>query len=93
MKSLEDKKKIAIFGGSFDPPTLAHIELASEIYNTHNDIDEVWLVPCGDGRRDKSLRTKGIHRYNMLKLILNDIIGENGPIYVNLFSNLFRLGK
>jgi nicotinic acid mononucleotide adenylyltransferase len=69
-------------GGSFDPPTLAHVQIASEIYNTHEDVDEVWIVPCGDGRGDKSLKTKGLHRLAMLELILTDIIGNNAPIKV-----------
>ena len=25
-------KTVAVFGGSFDPPTLAHVQVASEIY-------------------------------------------------------------
>ncbi len=76
-------KRIAILGGSFDPPTLSHITAASEIYNTHENIDEVWLIPCGDGRKDKSLRTLAKHRLAMLKLILNDILGKNVPVYIN----------
>ena len=27
------KKQVAILGGSFDPPTIAHIQIACEIYN------------------------------------------------------------
>ncbi len=73
-------------GGSFDPPTLAHVQIASEIYNTHEDVDEVWIVPCGDGRGDKSLKTKGVHRLAMLQLILTDIIGNNAPIKVSKYD-------
>jgi nicotinic acid mononucleotide adenylyltransferase len=76
------RKKVAILGGSFDPPTLAHIELACEIYNTHEDVDAVWLVPCGDGRSDKNLRSKGKHRLEMLRKILKDVITEEVPIEV-----------
>jgi hypothetical protein len=61
---------------------LAHVQIASEIYNTHEDVDEVWIVPCGDGRGDKSLKTKALHRLAMLQLILTDIIGDNAPIKV-----------
>ena len=74
---------VAILGGSFDPPTIAHIQVASEIYNTHEDIDAVWIIPCGDGRGDKSLKTAAVHRIKMLNLILKDIIGDKAPIEVN----------
>ncbi len=74
---------VAILGGSFDPPTISHIQIASEIYNTHEDIDAVWIIPCGDGRGDKSLKTKAVHRIKMLNLILKDIIGDKAPIEVN----------
>ena len=37
------EKVIAILGGSFDPPTIAHIQVAAEIYNNFS-IDEVWII-------------------------------------------------
>jgi nicotinic acid mononucleotide adenylyltransferase len=70
-------------GGSFDPPTISHMQLACEIYNNYADVDEVWFVPCGDGRGDKSLRTAAIHRMHMLELILKDLIDDSVPIKVN----------
>ena len=48
------RKKVAILGGSFDPPTVSHLQLASETLNICAEIDEVWLVPCGE-RADKKL--------------------------------------
>ena len=47
-------KKVAILGGSFDPPTISHLQLASETLNSCSEINEVWIVPCGD-RPDKKL--------------------------------------
>jgi len=83
------KKKIAVLGGSFDPPTIAHVQCAAEVYNNCDDVDEVWIIPCGDGRDDKSLKTPGFHRLEMLKLILRDIIGEEVPIKVKITKNNF----
>jgi hypothetical protein len=60
------------------------VQLACEIYNNFADVEEVWFVPCGDGRGDKSLRTEGIHRQKMLELILRDLIEENVPIKVRI---------
>ena len=37
-------KNVAIFGGSFDPPHIAHIWIASKI-SMRSDINEVWIVP------------------------------------------------
>ncbi len=59
------------------------LKIAKEIYNTFKDIDEIWLIPCGDGRNDKKLKTEGNHRIEMLKLILLDLIDEGIPIKVN----------
>ena len=36
---------IAIFGGSFDPPTLGHALVATWVKLTQN-VDQVWLVPA-----------------------------------------------
>jgi nicotinic acid mononucleotide adenylyltransferase len=32
------KQQIAILGGSFDPPTIAHIQIACEVYNNIPEI-------------------------------------------------------
>ena len=46
--------KICYFGGSFDPPTLAHIEVAEKVIETCA-IDEVWMAPCYKSLYGKSL--------------------------------------
>lgn len=38
------KKRIAVFGGAFDPPHYAHL-FAIQTLNMREDVDEVWLVP------------------------------------------------
>lgn len=45
------KSKIGVLGGSFDPPTISHLQLCSEALNVLN-FDEIWMIPCGS-RRDK----------------------------------------
>ena len=77
------KSQVAILGGSFDPPTIAHIQIACEVYNNIPEISEVLIIPCGDGRSDKSLRTPSSHRLKMLKLILEDLINEEIPIKID----------
>ena len=80
------KKRVAYLGGSFDPPTIAHIQVACEIYNKIDNIDEVWISPCGDGRIDKLLKTPFKHRLNMLKLIKDDILNDNIPIIISEYE-------
>lgn len=38
--------EIAVFGGTFDPPTVAH-EAIIDACIKRSDIDEVWLLPSG----------------------------------------------
>ncbi len=40
------KRKIAIYGGAFDPPTIAHLFIVTAI-SARDDVDEVWLLPSG----------------------------------------------
>ena len=39
------RKRIGIFGGSFDPPHKGHIEICRYLLDK-NDVDEIWVVPC-----------------------------------------------
>ena len=82
MNTIQEKRKnIALLGGSFDPITIAHLQIATEIYNNFDYIDEVWLVPCGDAREDKKL-SKGVDRVEMINLLLKDSLFSDVPIKV-----------
>lgn len=37
--------KIAVLGGSFDPPHIGHALIAAQV-KEHLPVDEIWLVPC-----------------------------------------------
>ncbi|MCL2823226.1 MAG: nicotinate-nicotinamide nucleotide adenylyltransferase [Polyangiaceae bacterium] len=37
---------VAIFGGSFNPPHVAHVMIASFVVMTETVVDELWVVPC-----------------------------------------------
>ncbi len=60
------KLKVGFFGGSFNPPTNVHINLANELI-TKRVLDKVIFVPVGDYYQKQDL-IPAIHRYNMLKI-------------------------
>lgn len=61
--------KIAILGGSFDPPHLGHIFIASQVKELLK-LDEVWLMPAHDHPFDKQLSSVEM-RFAMTKLLEN----------------------
>lgn len=62
-------KKVALFGGSFDPPTLAH-QYVVDLTLMNCPIDEVWMMPCYKSLYGKNLQADN-HRLNMLSLQVN----------------------
>ena len=47
LQTVMGKKRIALFGGKFAPPTDRHLLVAANII--HLELaDEVWFVPCGE---------------------------------------------
>lgn len=66
---------IGILGGSFNPITKGHINLAKYVLNSKFNINEVWLLPCYKSLTNKKL-VDTYHRLNMCKLAI-----ENEPNY------------
>lgn len=58
--------KLGFYGGCFNPPTKAHIELAKKALEECS-LDKVIFVPVGDLYQKEGM-AKAIHRYNMLKI-------------------------
>lgn len=63
-----NKKVIAVFGGSFNPPINSHISLAKEIIDKCNRVEKLIFVPVSTKYQKAKLESNE-HRYNMLKLI------------------------
>lgn len=59
--------RIALFGGSFDPPHVGHLQVAKEVIR-HKIVDDVWFIPCADHPFRKQM-TSAVHRVAMLKLL------------------------
>lgn len=66
------KKAIAIFGGSFNPPLNSHLELAKQIIKNMDYIERIIYVPVSTKYNRKSNLVGDTHRYNMLKIMCKD---------------------
>ena len=53
-KSLGRKKRIALYGGAFNPIQNGHVEVAKFVLKTAN-VDEVWLVPAYEHMNNKEM--------------------------------------
>ena len=58
--------KIAIFGGSFNPPHIMHKQIALSLVN-NKYVDKVIFVPTGSKYNKENL-IENKHRLNMLKI-------------------------
>jgi len=69
--------KIAILGGSFDPPHLGHLLIANQV-KEHTGIDQVWLMPNYSTAAHHKIFQKQLSpvadRLAMAKLLENDFI-------------------
>lgn len=65
---MKDKKILAIFGGSFNPPLNSHFSLAEQMLTEYKNIEKVIFVPVSTKYNKKGLLANE-HRFNMLKLV------------------------
>ncbi len=63
--------KLFIFGGSFDPPHIAHYELCEFMYAKFKP-EQFIILPCYKQALKNRHNTLAIHRLNMLKLMFNN---------------------
>ena len=63
-----EKRTIAIFGGSFNPPLNSHFSIAEQIIEEYENIEKIVFVPVSKIYKKSNL-IGNEHRYNMLKLV------------------------
>lgn len=63
--------KIGIYGSSFDPITNVHLWTASTVAHRCG-LDKVIFLPCSSKRTDKDLSTDDTHRWNMVKMAIEE---------------------
>lgn len=88
---MQEKRGIAIFGGSFNPPLNSHITLAKEILKKFKVLEKLIFVPVSTRYQKESLVSDN-HRYNMLKLICKkeDKL-EVSDVELNLDKQLYTI--
>lgn len=75
------KNLIAIYGGSFNPPTIAHENIARDILKL-DGITKLIYLPVGDSYKKKTL-ISAKQRYNMLKIILEKLKNDGLDVDIN----------
>lgn len=82
--------KIGFFGGCFNPPTLAHINLAKRVL-VETTLDKVIFVPVGDFYNKEEL-APAQERYNMLKIACEESNNfEVSDIEIGIKDNLYAI--
>lgn len=76
------RRRIAVYGGAFDPITNSHLLCAAEIIHS-GAADEVWFVPCGPRPDKPALKTPPLHRYVMCQIAVNSTFGVDFPVKVS----------
>jgi len=73
------KKRVALFGGAFDPIHIGHMGTVEQVLkNFPDDVDEVWFLPCYSDAFGLKSMVEPEHRINMIKLMLR------GTNYTNI---------
>ena len=73
--------RIALYGGSFDPPHLGHVITITAVLNS-GQVDEVWLVPTGL-HPDKASHASPESRKQMVAVMLATMFGSKVPVFLN----------
>jgi len=67
------KRKTIIFGGAFNPPTVAHEDILMECVNYANQVNaDIWIMPSNN-RSDKKISVSLSRRIKYIKAMINDI--------------------
>lgn len=79
----EKIKDTIIYGGAFNPPTVAHQEILQACVDHAAEIDaDVWLLPSGE-RTDKSIGLAPEQRVAMLRALASDVVARTVRIAIN----------
>ena len=66
-----NKLKIGIMGGTFDPIHYGHLSIAEYVREEFN-LDKILFIPTGNPPHKSKLRTDKLDRYNMVLLAIKN---------------------
>jgi nicotinate-nucleotide adenylyltransferase len=77
-----EKLETIIYGGAFNPPTLAHIAILQACVDYARPRGaEVWVMPSGD-RSDKTIPTPRVRRLAYIGAMLDDVQSDGVPMSI-----------
>lgn len=77
-----EQKETVIYGGAFNPPTLAHVAILKACFEYAEIRDaEVWVMPSGD-RVDKTIGATRERRLEYTQAMINDAEGNDRDVSV-----------
>ena len=79
-RNKDDVVKIGLLIGSFDPPTISHLQMASETLNLQL-ANEIWMIPCCN--RSHNHLITGEQRLEMLTKSISDFFPASFPVKIN----------
>lgn len=65
------QKRVGLFGGTFDPPHIGHLQIAKEA-KTALGLDEVWLIPTFAPPHKEGALVSSEERVHMTQLLIKD---------------------
>ncbi len=72
---INKKRRVGIFGGTFNPPHIAHVRVAKAFYECAG-LDMLWVIPTNQPPHKKySGNVSAQDRFNMCRLAFSDIPG------------------
>ncbi len=78
------KKRVLIFGGSFNPPTLAHVAIMRACLALPG-FDEVWVM-LSRSRADKAISVSDTDRLRMLQLVRHTDFADDSRLVISDFE-------
>jgi len=79
-----NRDRILIYGGGFNPPTLAHVEVIKLALKLP-EFSQVWVMPCGN-RLDKQFAISDDTRLEMLKLVKQEMFNSDPRLQITDFE-------
>jgi nicotinate-nucleotide adenylyltransferase len=90
MEQIKNSRNTIIYGGAFNPPTVAHQAILQACINHAETISaDVWVMPSGN-RSDKTIEVSRAKRLQMIQALAQDVVAGSVEIKIET-SELDRI--